>query len=156
GIPNLAGGRGREAYTSHDSVTCSAYGLLGRIYPRNWAMDRWINTQLESSESTYPRIYTMRRGPKILYSLIGAGTVLGGLAIAAWFAANFDYVMKEEVWFVRPIISAVLILLGAAIIFFTLKYSLIFRTGEIEISSPLFGRTTRLDQIAGLRRLTVV
>jgi hypothetical protein len=82
--------------------------------------------------------------------------LLGGVAISAWFAANFDYVMKEEVWFVRPVIGAVLILLGAAIIFFTLKYRLIFRASEIEISSALFGRTIRRDQIAGLRRLTVI
>jgi hypothetical protein len=119
-------------------------------------MDRWHSTQLESRESTYPRVYTLRRWPKILYSLLGATIVLGGLAIAAWFAANFDYVMKEEVWFVRPLISAVVVLLGAAIIFFTLKYRLIFSASEVEISSPLFGKTIRRDQIAGRRRLTVI
>jgi hypothetical protein len=97
----------------------------------------------------------MRRGPKILYSILGAVALLGGLAIAAWAVANLDYVMKEELWFVRFIISAVLILLGAAIIFFTFKYRLIFSADEIEIVAPLFGKTIRRDQIAGRRRLTV-
>jgi hypothetical protein len=55
----------------------------------------------------------MRRGPGILYSLPGAAALLGGLAIAAWFAANFDYAMK--VWFVRPITSAVPVVPGAAL-----------------------------------------
>jgi hypothetical protein len=119
-------------------------------------MDRLISTQIDTRENAYPRIYTMRRGPKILYWLIGAGVLLGGLAIAAWTVANLDYVMREEMWFVRIIVSAVLILLGAAIIFFTLKYRLILSASEIEISLPLFGRTIRRDQIAGRRRLTVI
>jgi hypothetical protein len=119
-------------------------------------MDRWQSTQLNSRESTDPRIYTMRRWPKILYSLLGAAVLLGGLAIAAWAVANLDYVMKDELWFVRFIISAALVLLGAAIIFYTLKYRLIFRAGEVEISSPLSRRTIRRDQIAGRRRLTVI
>jgi hypothetical protein len=118
-------------------------------------MDRWHSTQLESRESTYPRIYPMRRWPKILYSLLGAAVSLGGLAIAAWFAANFDYVMREEAWFVRIIISAVLILLGAAIIFFTFKYRLIFSADEVQISAPLLRKTIRRDQVAGCSRLTV-
>ncbi len=119
-------------------------------------MDQKRAAQFSQQAETYPRIYRIGGKRKVVYSLLGAGVIGGGLAFAAWIATHLDSVMKDPAWFVPFALCGLVLLFGAAMVVSTLNYRLILRADEVELCSLLSRRTMRRADVAGWRTQTIV
>jgi hypothetical protein len=117
-----------------------------------WSAAPWPGAG--NGQPVKPRIYKTGTGRLLLFLLFGAMLLAGGL-MGVWLFEAFPETGSEEQRFLYAAISSLFALAGAWVALFALRYRLILRPDEIEVSSFLYKRTLLRNNIAGKRVRTV-
>lgn len=100
--------------------------------------------------SNFPRTYRVSTGNRVLYSVLGAVVLAGGLAGMWYFGTGHEAETATEALALAAVCFA-FVLLGAALILYMLTTRIVLSADAIELCDFLRARKLRRDDIAGRR-----